>query len=304
MKSLFILFIALFAGGHFPQSICIQENRFPALKGPYLGQSPPGATKTIFAPGIVSTAAYNHSSVTISSDGTEIYWSGENENLGHNVIWVSRLVDGCWSKPVFMEFTKENDGDCPMLSHDDKRLFFLSSRALEQDNNKKRERIWYTDRTAGGWSEPVCVDMVINGDHLHWQVSVDKDLNIYFASERAGSKGQDDIFFSEYGRGRYSTPVSLDENINSEELETTPFISRDGSYLIFGRNGMYISYKDTNGKWTKSRKMGSQYGDCCPFVSPDGKYFFFKQSGIDTFRNIYWIDAKIIEELRPKRQSD
>jgi len=35
----------------------------------------------------------------------------------------------------------------------------------------------------------------------------------------------------------------------------------------------------------------------CPAISQDGKYFFFTRGA-----DIYWISAKIIEELRPKRR--
>ncbi|MHB8094941.1 MAG: hypothetical protein ACYDH0_08360 [Candidatus Aminicenantales bacterium] len=277
--------------------------KFPVLTGPYLGQKLPGETPEIFAPGIVSTADYNHASVTMSPDGLGVYWACEHKALGHRVIWVSRSIGHRWSEPEVVPFTKEEDGDCPMLSPDGRRLFFLSDRSLESDQGRKRERIWYVDRLPGGWSEPRCVDMTINREHIHWQVAVDKDLNLYFGSERKGSKGNDDVFFSAYLQGRYATPVSLDEAINTPAHESTPFISPDGSYLVFARDGMRISYKDSRGNWTKSQALGPRYGDCCPYVSPDGKYFFFKRSGMDTFRNVYWVEAKIIEDLKPKESS-
>ena len=44
------------------------------LKGPYLGQVPPGATPKLFAPGIISTCT-QHSSVYFSRDGKEVYFS-------------------------------------------------------------------------------------------------------------------------------------------------------------------------------------------------------------------------------------
>lgn len=34
------------------------QEDFPVLKGPYLGQKPPGMTPDIFAPGFVSTEKY------------------------------------------------------------------------------------------------------------------------------------------------------------------------------------------------------------------------------------------------------
>jgi len=45
---------------------------FPVLKGPYLGQIPPGKTPEIFAPGIVSTGM-SESAIAVSSDGNEIF---------------------------------------------------------------------------------------------------------------------------------------------------------------------------------------------------------------------------------------
>ena len=171
------------------EGILSQQSRFTKLTGPYLGQKAPGAIPEVFAPGIVSTEAYNHASITVNPDGTEIYWASDNASIGHRVIWYSKYANGRWSDAMITEFTMNDDGDCPMLSHDGSRLYFLSNRPLKSDNNKEDKRIWYVNQTKTGWTEPEAVDATINGEHLQWQVSVDKDLNLYFGSERKGSKG-------------------------------------------------------------------------------------------------------------------
>ena len=52
MKKLMLVFICLI----FIFNIYIQgKNDFPPLKGPYLGQKPPGMIPKVFATGIVST---------------------------------------------------------------------------------------------------------------------------------------------------------------------------------------------------------------------------------------------------------
>ena len=53
----------------------ISKEEFPVLKGPYLGQKPPGMKPKIFAPGILSTGHHEHSSPAFSADGREVYWS-------------------------------------------------------------------------------------------------------------------------------------------------------------------------------------------------------------------------------------
>ena len=45
--------------------------------------------------------------------------------------------------------------------------------------------------------------------------------------------------------------------------------------------------------------INSPGNDWIPYVTSDGKYFFFvsNRTGDD---DIYWVDAKIIEEMMPK----
>jgi len=70
--------------------------------------------------------------------------------------------------------------------------------------------------------------------------------------------------------------------------------------------------------------MNTSSHENCPIISPDGKYFFFNSYKKNQYRpfwekplsydevleklndinngfpNIYWVDAKIIEELKPE----
>ena len=273
------------------------QKDFPELKGSYLGQKPPGLTPEIFAKGIVSNDLYNHCTINISPDGSEIYWAMAPVDTPRR-IYFSKLINGVWTRPEIISFTLVEDGDCPVLSPDNTKMFFNSNRPVSK-GAKRKERIWCAERTPEGWSDPFCISSEINDEHLHWQVSVDSKENLYFGSERSGSKGRDDVFFAELVDGRYKKPISLGEEINSEAYEGTPYISSDGKFLIFCRDGLWISYKK-NGLWTKAKTMGDNFKQAiCPYVSPDGKYIFFLEMGIG-YNDIYWVSAKIIEELRSK----
>jgi len=54
---------------------------FPVLKGPYLGQKPPGMKPEVFAPGIVSTKDHIEMGFTCTSDGREIYFARSESRL-------------------------------------------------------------------------------------------------------------------------------------------------------------------------------------------------------------------------------
>ena len=272
------------------------QQDFPKLSGPYLGQNPPGNKPEVFAPGIVSTELYNHCTISVSPDGTEIYWAAGLLDAPRR-IYFSVNENGMWRQPEIVPFTKSEDGDCPVLSPDGKKMFFNSNRPITKGGSR-RERIWCVERTSKNWGDPFCLNVEINDEHLHWQVSVDNKENLYFGSERIGSKGKDDIFFAEFLNGGYAKAYSLGSEINTEFLESTPYISPDGGYLIFSREELYISYKKEDGSWTRSRSLGSDFRKAfCPYVSPDGKYLFFLKMGMG-YNDIYWVSAKIIEDLR------
>ena len=66
---------------------------------------------------------------------------------------------------------------------------------------------------------------------------------------------------------------------------------------------LYISFKNANDNWTKPRNFGaginSEYDEWRAILSFEGKYLFFSSRRTGN-GDIYWVDAKIIEELRSK----
>ena len=76
-----------------------------------------------------------------------------------------------------------------------------------------------------------------------------------------------DVFKSRFIDGHYSEPENLGGSINSEFAESNPYIAPDESYLIFtshgrsdgyGKYDLYISFRKTEGSWTKAKNMGNQ----------------------------------------------
>ena len=99
-------------------------------------------------------------------------------------------------------------------------------------------------------------------------------------------------------------------------MNSHPFIAPDESYIIwdserdegFGNGDIYISFKTQDGSWGKAINMGDKVNtsawDAAASVTPDGKYLFFnRMTGSEDSGNvdIFWVDAQIIEDLRPKK---
>lgn len=290
-------------GGQMPS-----QAGFPRLRGPYLGQAQPAREPIPFAEGIIFP---DHCPVTISPDGSEILWAEAAELDAPRKIMSTRLTSWGWSLPEVLALTAEADGDCPVVAPEGDLLLFNSSRPVE---GVRRERVWVATRRGAGWSNARPLPGATNEDHLHWQVSIDRDGVLYFGSARAGGRGRDDIFMAPTSAadptaGSWSVPGG----INSPAHESTPFVSPDGRYLIFSRMQMgegegyggadlFVSFRGADGSWGVARNLGSAVNspksECCPFVSRDGKFLFFIRADVES-KQVYWVSTQVLEELAP-----
>jgi Tol biopolymer transport system component len=282
-------------------SITAQETEFPELTGPYLGQKPPVKEPVLFAPGIVSNGR-NHSSVAISPDGKELYWSGVERK-----IWFTKLETGRWTKPEVASFCKEDsyEYDNPFITPDGKKMFCTSFRPGAV--SREKETIWYAERSQSEWLDPKPISSEVNDIPLHWSISVSDFGTLYFQFQNVSGKskgGIGDIYYSKLVNGEYKKPVSIGPAINTPATETCPHIAPDESYIVFTRfdetnvknTGIFISYRDKLGNWlpaVMAEGGTKEKGGLSPRVSPDEKYLFYVNGGM------WWMPATFIEKRKP-----
>ena len=284
-------------------SIIAQQDSFPVLEDPYLGQKPPGIAPEIFALGIVSLQRSVHSAPIFSPDASEIYWTVMNDPEPMRVVFMKQ-VNGVWTKPRQVPFSSPSADANPFFFGND-TIYFKSYR--EGGN-----ALWVTTREGEGWSHPVNLGATFSSGGLGWQASITKGGTIYFA-RATGGFGSHDIYRAELIEGSYETAEKLGPPINSDIDDWQVFIDPDEAYIIFGRykqpdpsheNGLYISFRKQDKSWSEPVNMGmainGDHGAYWPYVSPDKKYFFFV-SDMDNGNwhyDVYWMDAEIIEELK------
>jgi hypothetical protein len=72
----------------------------------------------------------------------------------------------------------------------------------------------------------------------------------------------------------------------------------------FGNNDLYISFRQRDGSWGSAINLGAKINTGAEeggaYVTPDGKYLFFNRYINEKNAGIYWVNAQIIETLRPK----
>jgi ankyrin repeat protein len=287
--------------------------KFPVVTGSFFGQKTPGPMADQFAVGIVASRYRHHGSPAFSADGREAYWAVLDYGKERSrVILESKMENGRWTLPRLADFSQIGwDDDAPSISPDGRKLFFISSRPTEKGGKTDKENIWVMEKAGAGWSAPKPLPPVVNSlAGIHHQVSVDREGNLYFSAAPEGGFGNVDIYCSLWKDGAYQKPANLGSRINGSDNENTPFIAPDGSYLIFAKYhpegwAPFISYRIKNGDWTPAQDLSLKI-QCpwimkldCPSVTRDGKYLFF-EGYYDNTSKPFWVEARFIEELRPK----
>ena len=288
------------------------------LTGPYLGQEPPGRTPLLFAPGVVSTGV-EHSAAMFTPDGTEV-WFGR---MFPAAIYSMELRDGVWTVPRPAPFSTEHGELYPYLSMDGRRVYFTTARPVDAEappGGRGEGHIWCVERSGDGWNTPYHLGEQVNRGARQACGSVAADGTIYFGSSPgADGRRPPDLFAAEPKNGGFADAAYLGPTVCSDSPEFCPCVAPDESFLVFssfrggfGMSDLFVSFRDGAGGWGNPVNLGSAvnspFKEEFPYISPDGRYLFFNSNRPsqlnerpipDGSGNVYWVDAAIIEELRP-----
>ena len=258
------------------------------VKGPYLGQEPPGITPKVFAPGIVSTERWEYGGV-FSPDMKEFYLLKDDESEQTSFV-VFQYEDGQWQESVISPRVGQ-----PFISPDGKTMH-LGGR--------------YKERTETGWSEIKSLGAKFE-DFRIMRLTTSSKGTYYF--DEAGTDGDGRIRYSGLVDGQREEPRVVSEEINSGTWLAHPFIAPDESYIIwdgrrdggFGSSDIYISFRQQDGSWGTALNLGDKVNteawEASASVTPDGKYLFFHRSVSEGNVDIFWVDARVIESLKHKQ---
>lgn len=248
------------------------------LKGPYLGQKPPGKTPEVFAPGLLSTLDHEYS-LSIAPDGREIIFS--RSALG---TFVCRWEEAGWTAPEFLLLMDEEHLTEEASIAPDGRQIFFCARPIDL----RGPRIIHVAERAGDhWSQP---DSLFPG--MYPTAALDGSL---YYTETGGRPDYGVLARRPWSEGGFGEPEILAGGmVNSEAPDAHPYITPDQSLLVFDSMrqpgpGLYYSVRNDDGTWGQAVPLSDKLG--IPpagqgALSPDGKYLFFCLAG-----DMYWVQA-------------
>ena len=201
---------------------------------------------------------YSEFNPVVSSDGNTLIF---NRGLKfYDAIFMSKKTDGDWGAPVNINQDVVSDGDFypTALNKDGTKL--LLTRNVEENSD-----IYISYFRDNKWSKAEKIPGKINTYAQETYATFGADDNtIYLVSDRQGSIGGKDIYYSTADQdGNWGKPKNVGKIINTKEDEETPAVCDSGKTIFFSSKGHYnmggydifYSYFE-NSKWSLPRNVG------------------------------------------------
>jgi len=286
--SILLLIFGIITNYGFAQENKESDFNFPDLEGPYIGQKPPGLIPEAFAPRGLSTE-HRDGNGFFTPDMKEFYFTRRNFKDGKWSLVVFKSENNRWHEAVVGPRVGR-----PIIAPDGKTMHLGKH---------------YMERTETGWSEVRSLGPMF--DREDWGI-------MRLSASAKGTYVLDDaknnniIRISAIKDGKREEPKLLGKNINTGKWTAHPFIAPDESYLMwdseredgYGDSDLYISFRQKDGSWGSAINLGDAINTSAweggAYVTPDGKYLFFNRYISEENAGMYWVDAQIIENLRPQ----
>jgi len=202
-------------------------------------------------------------------------------------IWVTRKAKDAWSEPerVWLQEPGKLALDGAVSIQDDE-MWFTSAREGYSGVN-----LFMAERVEGKWA-----NWQYGGDRLMEEIQAGEvhlhGDRLYFHSDRAGGKGDLDIWVTTRSAGAWSDPINV-EAVNSSGMDAYPFVSADGRELWFTRRvngtpGIFRSLKK-DGTWSPPELIVSQFAGEPTLDSAGNLYFVhhFFENGVMVEADLY-----------------
>lgn len=187
---------------------------------------------------------YHEGAPVISADGKTLYFFVHNhpENTygkeGSQDIWYSELgEDGEWGPAKHM--------DKPLNQHHSNQVFTVmpdgNTLFIRGGSSKNSKGFSFTRRSGGSWSKTDEInvegfDDMNKGKFYGATMSSDGLYMILYMSEKINGTFSDLYMSKAVGNGKWSRPVKIGDNINTERDDFAPYLAADDKTMYFSSN--------------------------------------------------------------------
>ena len=219
-------------------------------------------------------------------------------------------------KPVVTKMDKKFNQTGLAYTADKKTVYFSRNKYWKKknkqnnDKNKNLQLYSATVEADGSWTNIEKLSFNKKGSTISHPVLSADNKQLYFVSDMKPSKGKTDIFVVDIlENGKYSKPRNLGDFVNTAEVETTPYISKD-NILYFSSDGhpgkgmldvfaVEVYDDDTSDTYQLASPVNSINDDFAYIVNEDNNQGFFTSNRLQGkgFNDLYSFTLE--EDVRP-----
>lgn len=193
-------------------------------------------------------------------------------------IWRVEKLGDAWSEPVRLDSPVNTDRNEIFPSISSNRTIYFQSYSEDGNESDLLSARW----SNGEYQEPARLEFGISTEYYEAHPSISHDERyLIFQSIRPGGFGGVDFYVSLRGEDdTWRKPANLGVTVSARDNVISPFLSPDGNYFFFARNGPSESFSF----------QGNSYGDLLGRLrGPENGYGC-----------LYWVDAEVIYDLHPQ----
>lgn len=263
----------------------------------------------------------------IAPDGNMLFFSQQSpNNFGGETdpedIWYIKrnLGTNTWSNPKNIGPPLNNKGSnfVSSISVDLYNQYVLLLGNAYLKDKKMTSGVSTSTQNASGWTTPTPLNI---DNYYNYAMSANYFLSddqryLLMSVERDDTHGGRDLYVSfNQGNGNWSEPMNLGDQINTPDIDSSPFVASDDSTLFFSSRGysgfggedVYVSYRldDSWQNWTEPKNLGadinSSLDDTFFNISINQKYAYLTRGKVDG-ANVYQVTMPIF--TKPTVPSD
>ncbi|SKB77247.1 PD40 domain-containing protein [Dyadobacter psychrophilus] len=225
-------------GKEFYYAVIINEK--PQIRYSYFANNTWTSPKTV-----IGSDKYEYNDPFLSADGKGLFFisdqakDGKGDKKDFDIWYLEREKDG-WSQIPVNAGTSINTGknEYYMSFTQTGKMYFSSNGGTDQASDKNYD-VRSSLFSKSGFTPSIKLGKAVNTEHYEADVFVSPDEQyIIFCSERPGGLGKGDLYISFKSKsGEWQNAKNMGKEVNTEGYEFCPFVTGDGKYLFFSRDG-------------------------------------------------------------------
>jgi Tol biopolymer transport system component len=193
---------------------------------------------------LIGHEQYGYNDPFLSPDGKRLFFISDRALDGKSAkkdidIWFVERTKSGWSAPVNAGREINTDKNEYYISFTKSGTMYFSSNGGTNAETDKNYDVRSSEFASGRFQRSKKLSQAINTEHYEADVFISPDERyIIFCSERPGGKGKGDLYISYKDSNNEWAPAKIiDAGISTSGYEFCPFVTNDGKYFFFSRDG-------------------------------------------------------------------